>query len=105
MKRHQCLATLLSLFIILTVVGLAAKPALAHEGGEYTVGLLPTVRGQYSVCLFGAIGDTEVEEVVEPEEVVSAESSQFPEPQPDIRQLQLETQQQMAELQSQVQRR
>lgn len=71
--------------------------------GHYTVEFFPTVRGQYAVRLFGAIGDTEVDEVVEPEEVFSGERIQFPEPEPSVLELQKETERQMAELESKVQ--
>lgn len=70
--------------------------------GQYTVEIFPTVRGQYSVRLFGAIGETEVDEIVEPEEVFSADRIQFPEPEPSIRELQRETQQQINELRAQL---
>jgi hypothetical protein len=71
--------------------------------GQYTVEIFPTIRGQYNVRLFGAIGETEVDAVVEPEEVFSAERIQFPEPLPDTRELQEQTQQQIAELESRLQ--
>jgi hypothetical protein len=51
--------------------------------GLYTAELYPTVRGQYSVRLFGMIGETAVDEVIEPEEVLPASQLQFPEPLPD----------------------
>ena len=71
--------------------------------GQYTVEFFPTVRGQYSVRLFGSIGEIEVDEVVEPEEVFSAERIQFPEPEPSVRELQRETQQQMDALENRLQ--
>ena len=71
--------------------------------GQYTVEIFPTVRGQYSVRLFGAIGETEVEEIVEPEEVFSADRIQFPEPEPSIRDLQRDTEQKLNELSAQLQ--
>jgi len=71
--------------------------------GQYTVEFFPTVRGQYSVRLFGAIGETELDEVVEPEEVFSADRLQFPEPEPSVRELQRETQQQIDELEARLQ--
>lgn len=55
--------------------------------GEYTLDLIPTVRGQYNLHLFGTIGDTEVELMLEPEEVFGADRLQFPESQPDVRDL------------------
>jgi hypothetical protein len=51
--------------------------------GEYTLDLIPTVRGQYNLHLFGTIEDTEVEITVEPEEVFAAARLQFPEAPPD----------------------
>ena len=71
--------------------------------GQYTVEFFPTVRGQYSVRLFGSIGETELDEVVEPEEVFSAERIQFPEAEPSVRELQRETQQQMDALENRLQ--
>lgn len=56
--------------------------------GLYTADIFPTVRGQYSIRLFGTLGDTEIDEVLEPEEVFPAERLQFPEPAPDTRELQ-----------------
>lgn len=71
--------------------------------GQYTVEFFPTVRGQYSVRLFGTIGETELDEVVEPEEVFSAERIQFPEPEPSVRELQRDTQHQIDELENRLQ--
>lgn len=71
--------------------------------GQYTVEFFPTVRGQYGVRLFGTIGETEVDEIIEPEEVFSADRIQFPEPQPSVRELQRETQQEIEALTAQVQ--
>lgn len=51
--------------------------------GEYTLDLIPTVRGQYNLHLFGTIDGTEVEITVEPEEVFAAARLQFPEAPPD----------------------
>lgn len=58
--------------------------------GFYTAEIFPTVRGQYSVRLFGTIGNETIDVVVEPEEVFSAARIQFPEPLPDTRELQTE---------------
>ena len=52
--------------------------------GLYTVELFPTVRGQYEVHLSGTLGETELDEVLEPEEVFPAARIQFPEPEPDV---------------------
>ena len=56
--------------------------------GMYTAEIFPTVRGQYAVRLFGSIGDLEIDEVLEPEEVFPASRIQFPEAQPEPRDLQ-----------------
>jgi len=60
----------------------------ATTPGAYTMELLPTVRGQYQVLLSGAIGDTQVNEILEPEEVLPARALQFPEFAPDALELQ-----------------
>lgn len=54
------------------------------EPGIYTAELVPTVRGQYSVRLFGSIEEVEVNETVSPEEVFPAARLQFPEAEPDV---------------------
>lgn len=51
--------------------------------GEYTLELIPTVRGQFNLHLFGTIGETEVDVTTEPEEVFAAARLQFPESPPD----------------------
>ncbi len=56
--------------------------------GLYTAEIFPTVRGQYVLRLFGSIGDLEVDEMLEPEEVFPASRIQFPEAQPEPRELQ-----------------
>ena len=56
--------------------------------GVYAAEIYPTVRGQYTVQLTGMIGDTAVDEQLEPEEVLSANVLQFPEAQPDLLDLQ-----------------
>ncbi|KAA3665553.1 MAG: hypothetical protein DWQ04_00010 [Chloroflexi bacterium] len=66
--------------------------------GLYTAEIFPTVRGQYAVRLFGSIGDLEIDEVLEPEEVFPASRIQFPEAQPEPRDLQ----QQITMLQAEV---
>jgi hypothetical protein len=58
------------------------------EPGVYTVEIFPTVRGQYAVHLSGSIGDVAVDETIEPEEVFPASRIQFPEAQPEPRELQ-----------------
>jgi hypothetical protein len=71
--------------------------------GLYTAEIFPTIRGQYTVRLFGAIGDLEVDELVEPEEVFPAGRIQFPEALPDTREFQQDTEASIAELESQLQ--
>lgn len=67
--------------------------------GSYAAELYPTVRGQYSVRLFGMVGETAVDQVIEPEEVLPAAQLQFPEPLPDT----LELQQRIDALEGQAQ--
>jgi hypothetical protein len=71
--------------------------------GVYTAELFPTVRGQYALRLFGSIGDLEVDETVEPEEVFPASRIQFPESQPDAGELQRAFQADLSALESQLQ--
>jgi hypothetical protein len=47
--------------------------------GQYRIEILPTVRGQYHVQLVGTLGDTAVDATLEPEEVLPANTLQFPE--------------------------
>lgn len=54
-----------------------------ETAGLYTSTVYPTVRGQYSVRLFGNIDGVEIDEVVDPEEVFPASRIQFPEAEPD----------------------
>lgn len=68
--------------------------------GVYTVEVFPTVRGQYAVHLSGSIGDVAVDEVIEPEEVFSASRIQFPEAQPDPRELQADIDELTTQLES-----
>jgi len=68
--------------------------------GSYTVDIFPTVRGQYAVRLFGMLGETAVDETIEPEEVFPAANIQFPEPMPDSREVQKEVTAMQAELQT-----
>jgi hypothetical protein len=55
--------------------------------GYYHIEILPTVRGQYSVRLFGTLGDMDLDQVVDPEPVFAADRLQFPETQPEPREL------------------
>ena len=57
------------------------------EPGHYRAEVLPTVRGQYTVRLFGQIEDFELDEQIDPEEVLAGRILQFPEAQPDQREL------------------
>lgn len=66
--------------------------------GLYAVPVIPTVRGQYEIQLFGTIGELEVDFVAEPEEILPASRLQFPEKEPSI----LELQEQVNQLESQV---
>jgi hypothetical protein len=59
----------------------------AGQPGRYTAEILPTVRGQYTVQLSGKIGETVVDERLEPEEVLSPQVLQFPESPPDLSEL------------------
>jgi len=59
----------------------------AGQPGVYHAEVLPTVRGQYTVHLSGAIGSTALDERVEPEEVAAGDVLQFPEAAPDAREL------------------
>lgn len=68
--------------------------------GTYTAELFPTVRGQYEVRLFGKIGEVDVDETIEPEEVFPAARIQFPQAQPDPIELQEEITALQADLQS-----
>ena len=68
--------------------------------GVYHAEIYPTVRGQYTVLLTGMIGDLEIDEQVEPEEVLSARVLQFPEAQPELLDLQTSVDALQAQLQT-----
>ena len=53
------------------------------ESGWYRVPILPTVRGQYDVLLTGTVDGVAINGTIEPEEVLSASTLQFPEMPPD----------------------
>ena len=53
------------------------------NAGIYHIPLFPTVRGQYEVQLSGAIQDTPLDITMQPEEVLSASTLQFPQVEPD----------------------
>lgn len=59
-----------------------------EEEGLYTVEILPTRRGQFSVQLTGSIEEMEIDETVDPEEVLTARVLQFPEVPPEAVELQ-----------------
>lgn len=63
---------------------------LGDEPGTYLVELFPTVRGQYELRLTGTLGDEEIDLIVEPEPVLPGAVLQFPEAEPDSRELQSE---------------
>lgn len=68
--------------------------------GLYTATIFPTVRGQYTVRLFGTLPNAEVDVPVDPEEVMPASNLHFPQPLPDTIALQEQVDQLQAELQS-----
>jgi hypothetical protein len=70
------------------------------EPGIYHAEIFPTVRGQYALRLFGTLGEMDIDETIEPEEVFAASRLHFPEPQPDPRELQREIAQLQSDLQS-----
>ncbi len=53
------------------------------EPGWYRMPILPTVRGKYDAQLTGSVAGVEINGVLEPEEVLSASTLQFPETPPD----------------------
>jgi len=57
---------------------LTLEPADEHSPGEYMAPILPTVAGQYTLKLGGALDNTAVDAEVEPEEVQPADTLQFP---------------------------
>ncbi|MFQ5410532.1 MAG: hypothetical protein ACE5FI_19150 [Anaerolineales bacterium] len=70
------------------------------EEGQYLADIFPTVRGQYEVHLTGTIGAETLDLVVEPEEVLSAAALQFPEAEPEARDLQIKINQLESRLQT-----
>ncbi|MBK8901036.1 MAG: hypothetical protein IPM53_07630 [Anaerolineaceae bacterium] len=68
--------------------------------GLYTATLFPTVRGLYTVRLFGTLPNTDVDVQVDPEEVLPASNLHFPQPLPDTIALQEQVDQLQAELQT-----
>lgn len=57
---------------------LTLQPLGEDTPGQFAAPLLPTVPGQYTILLGGQLGDTPVDARVEPEEVESADTLQFP---------------------------
>ena len=68
--------------------------------GLYTAVLFPTVRGVYTTRLFGALGSTDVDVQIDPEEILPASNLHFPEPLPDPIALQEQVDLLQAELQT-----
>jgi hypothetical protein len=68
--------------------------------GLYTATLFPTVRGIYTIRLFGTLGSTDVDVEIDPEEVLPASNLQFPEALPDTIALQEQVNQLQTELQA-----
>lgn len=58
------------------------------KDGWYETEIFPTVKGQYEVRLFGEISGVTIDVLLEPEEVQSGAVLQFPEEQPQLRDLQ-----------------
>jgi hypothetical protein len=57
---------------------LTLQPQGEDTPGQFMAPILPTVPGQYTVTLGGKLGDTDVSAEVEPEEVETADTLQFP---------------------------
>jgi hypothetical protein len=57
---------------------LTLQPLGEDTPGQFVAPILPTVAGQYAIKLGGTLGDTAVNAEVEPEEVASADTLQFP---------------------------
>ena len=57
---------------------LTLQPLGEDTPGQFIAPILPAVLGQYTIKLGGALGDTAVNAEVEPEEVQSADTLQFP---------------------------
>jgi hypothetical protein len=57
---------------------LTLQPLGEDTPGQFIAPILPTIPGQYTVKLGGTLGDTAVDGHVEPEEVQSADTLQFP---------------------------
>jgi hypothetical protein len=57
---------------------LTLQPLGEDTPGQFVAPILPTVPGQYTVKLGGTLGNTAVNAEVQPEEVQSADTLQFP---------------------------
>lgn len=57
---------------------LTLQPQGEDTPGQFMAPILTTLPGQYTVILGGKLGDTEISAEVEPEEVSSADTLQFP---------------------------
>lgn len=57
---------------------LILQPLGEDTPGQFLAPILPTIPGQYTILLGGQLGDTIVDAHVEPEEVGSADTLQFP---------------------------
>lgn len=57
---------------------LTLQPLGEDTPGQFMAPILPTIPGQYTIRLGGQLGDTPVDAHVEPEEVESADTLQFP---------------------------
>lgn len=58
---------------------LTLQPLGEDTPGQFVAPILPTIPGQYTLTLSGKLGDTDVKNVeVEPEEVETADTLQFP---------------------------
>ena len=57
---------------------LTLQPLGEDTPGQFVAPILPTIPGQYTVTLGGKLGETSVSAQVQPEEVQSADTLQFP---------------------------
>jgi len=57
---------------------LTLQPQDEDTPGQFMAPILTTLPGQYTVILGGKLGDTDIRAEVEPEEVTSADTLQFP---------------------------
>jgi hypothetical protein len=57
---------------------LTLQPLGEDTPGQFVAPILPSVPGQYTISLGGKLGDTDVNAEIQPEEVQSADTLQFP---------------------------